>query len=85
LTVRETLKHGKLIAVAASTKLTKRTVSVGSASVVVPGGRSKTVKLSLNGTGRGLLARHSPLRVGLDVTQVGRTIKTSTVTFRAKR
>ena len=85
LTVREALKHGKVTAVAASTKLTKRTVSVGSASVVVRGGGSKVVKLSLNGTGRGLLAKHSPLQVKLGVTQARRTVKSSTVTFKAKK
>ena len=84
LTVRETLKHGKLIAVAAGAKLTKRTVTVGSGSVVVRAGRNRTVKVSLNRVGRGLLAKHSPLKVKLAVTQSGRTIKSSTLTFRAK-
>jgi DNA-binding beta-propeller fold protein YncE len=84
LTVRETLKHGKVIAVAARTKLTKRTVTVGSGSVVVGAGRSKTVKVSLNRQGRALLARHSPLKVKLTITQSGRKIKSSTLTFRAK-
>jgi sugar lactone lactonase YvrE len=84
LTVRETLSHGKVIAVAASTKLTKRTVTVGSASVVLAKGKSRTVKLSLNAKGRALLAKHSPLKTKLVITQAGRTVKSYTVTFKSK-
>ncbi len=85
LTVLETLKHGKVTAVAAGAKLTKRTVTVGSALAVIRAGHSAKLKLSLNATGRALLAKHSPLRVKFTVTQSGRKVKSATVTFKAKK
>jgi hypothetical protein len=83
LSVIETLHGGKLVGVAAKTK--KRTVTLGTASVTLAGGQSKTVTVSLNATGRRLLAHRHSLSVKLTVKQEigGKSVvvKTLTVTF----
>ena len=68
----------------------KVVVTVGSApAIILTAGQSKVVKISLNGTGKRLLASHHTLTVTLDVTQVlgGGHSKTvsQTVTFKAPR
>ena len=88
LSVLETLHHGKVTAVAASTKKTKKTkktVVVGSESVTIAAGKSETVKLKLNATGKRLLAKHNPLKAKLAVTASGKTVTRSTVTFKTKK
>jgi hypothetical protein len=88
ISVVEKLRHGKVIAVAASTKKTKKTkktVVVGSKVVTVAAGRSETVTLSLNATGKRLLTKHSPLKTKLTVAQSGKTIANPTMTFKAKK
>ncbi len=83
LSVIETLRSGKLVGVAAKTK--KRTVTLGTASVTLTGGQSKTVTVSLNATGRRLLVHRHSLTVKLTVKQEtgGKSVvvKTLTVTF----
>jgi hypothetical protein len=69
LTVVETLKGHKLIAVAAKARKTHKTVSVGATSVTLTAGESKTVQVSLNRTGRHLLAKLHTLPAKLAITQ----------------
>jgi hypothetical protein len=84
LSALETLLRGKVIAVAASAKTTKKTVVVGSETVTVAAGTRRTVNLSLNGTGKKLLGKHNPLRTKLRITQASKTVASSTITFKAK-
>jgi hypothetical protein len=87
LSVVETLRSGKLIAVAAVSKTKKKTVTIGRASVTLGGGQSKTVSVSLNATGKALLKREHKLRVKLVLTQTsaGKTVavKGEALTFTA--
>lgn len=87
LSVLETLRSGKLIAVAAAAK--KRTVTLGHASVTLTGGQTKTLTISLDAAGRALLARRHSLHVELTISQTsaGKTtvMKTLTLTFTAPK
>ncbi|MGO9793047.1 MAG: Ig-like domain-containing protein [Solirubrobacteraceae bacterium] len=85
LSVLETLKRGKLTAVAASAQRTKKTVVVGAVTVTVAAGTSETVKLNLNATGKRLLPKHNPLKAKLTLVQSGKTVAGSTVTFKLKQ
>jgi hypothetical protein len=88
LTVVETLKGGKVIAIIAKKpKTTKHTVVLGSVSVTVPAGHSTTVKISLNGARKQLLAKHHTLAAKLTLTQTGKNsaVSTKTITFKTKR
>jgi hypothetical protein len=86
LTVVETLKGGKLTAVAASAKkTTKKTVIVGSVTVTIAAGKGETIMVKLNGTGKKLLAKHNPLKTKLTITQAGKTITGATITFKNKK
>ena len=85
LSAVETLRHGKVTAVAASAKTVRKTVVVGSKKVTVAAGKSETVKLSLNGTGKRLLAKHKPLRTKLTVRASGKTVASSTIAFKTKK
>jgi hypothetical protein len=89
LSVVETLRSGKLIAVAAASKTKKKTVTIGHASVTLSGGQSKTVSVSLNNTGRALLKLEHKLHVKLVLTQTsaGKTVavKGQTLTFTAPK
>ena len=63
---------------------------MGSAHVTLQTGQSRTVKLSLNRTGRQLLAHHHPLRTTLGITQTlanGHTVTVAgrTLTFKAPK
>jgi hypothetical protein len=76
LSVTETLRRGKVIAVTAATrkrKTIKKVVAVGTASVTLTGAQRKTVTISLNRAGRRLLVHRRKLKVTLTVTQ-GRTV-----------
>ena len=79
MSVTETIRRGKVIAVAAQT--TKRVVVVGSASRSLSGGKSSEVTLALNGQGKALLARHHTLKVKLVVTSGSSTVTTTILTF----
>jgi hypothetical protein len=88
LTVTETLKGHRIIAVSArKAKVTHKTIVVGTASATIPAGRSTTVKIGLNRTGRHLLSARHRLTAKLTVTQsIGgrnQTISTQKVTFKA--
>jgi RTX calcium-binding nonapeptide repeat (4 copies) len=89
LSVVETLRSGKLIAVAAASKTKKKTVTIGHASVTLSGGQSKTVSVALNSTGRALLKREHKLHVKLLLTQTsaGKTVavKGQTLAFTAPK
>ncbi len=89
LSVVETLRSGKVIAVAAKSKTKKRTVILGHASVTLSGGQSKAVSVALNGTGRGLVKQEHKLHAELTVTQTsaGKTspVKALTLTFTAPK
>jgi hypothetical protein len=70
------------VKVSLSTKGSK-TVTVGSASTKVPGGETKTVMVSLDGAGKGALAKAHSLKATLTVDEIGRTkpVSVRTVTF----
>ncbi|HEX3617434.1 MAG TPA: Ig-like domain repeat protein [Solirubrobacteraceae bacterium] len=77
LSVRETIRDGKIIAVAATaghvrrTKTASRTVTLATAGVTIVAGRAKTVTLRLGGAGRRLLTTRRRLKVKLAVTRYG--------------
>jgi hypothetical protein len=86
LTVTEFLKHDKLISVTARTKLTKKVVVMGSASLTVNAGESRTVNIVLNATGKKLLAKRHKLKGRLRAIQTlanghATTILSQTLTF----
>jgi hypothetical protein len=91
LTITETLKGGKLVAVSASkkkrSKSVKRTVTVGSATISLAGGQSQLVKIALNATGKRLLSRHHKLAAELTTTQTtnghSTVLSHTVVTFKA--
>jgi hypothetical protein len=79
LTVTETLKGRKLIAVGAATKRTKavkRTVTLATRTLTIPAGQSETVHIKLDATGLRLLTRRHSLRVKLIATQTLGTTST---------
>ena len=84
LTAVEVLNNGKLSAAAQSSRPIKKTVVVGSTSVTIPAGTSVSINLSLNHTGKKLLASHNPLKTKLRITQSGSTIKRATVIFKTR-
>jgi hypothetical protein len=69
MTIVETVRAGRLLAVIASAKTTKRTVSVGARTVTLVGGHSETVHVKLNATGVHLLAARGRLSVKLATTR----------------
>ncbi|HEX3691599.1 MAG TPA: hypothetical protein VHV28_18005 [Solirubrobacteraceae bacterium] len=86
LTVIETHRGHKLIAVSArKAKLTHKTVVLGTASATIKAGRKATVHISLNGTGRHLLAARHTVTAKLAVVQSRRTILRQKVTFKAPK
>jgi len=89
LTVIETLKGHKVIAVTAA-KTTRKTVTVGSTTVTLIAGQRKIVKVSLNHTGRVLLRARHALKVRLLVTETlanGNSVRVTNqvLTFRTKK
>ena len=92
LTVTETLKGHKLISVTSrrKNKVTKKLVVIGTASVTLGTGQTKTVRITLNGTGKRLLEKRHKLKVTLRATQTLSTgrlkaISTQTLTFMAAK
>jgi hypothetical protein len=57
------------------------TRTIGSATVTLRGGHTRTVRVSLNRAGRHLLARRDPLRAKLRLYQSGRELFTRWITF----
>jgi hypothetical protein len=87
MTVTETFRGHRLVAVAA--RLRHQVVGVGSASVTLTAGGSQTVRISLNRAGRNLLASRHVLKVRLAVSEAlgngqSATVSTQTVTFKAR-
>jgi hypothetical protein len=84
VTAKERVTHGK----GKHRKTITKTVVVASKTVTIAAGASTTVKLSLNHTGRALLAKVHTLTGKLTITQTvsGRTttLSTNTVVFKAK-
>ena len=88
MTVTETLRGHRLIAVAA--RVRHKLVSVGAASVTLSAGSTETVRISLNRAGRSLLASRHVLKVALVVNEAlgngqSVTVSTQTVTFSSPR
>ena len=84
MTVSETFRGHKLIAVTA--RVRHKVIGVGSAAVTLTAGNAQTVRISLNGPGRTLLASRHVLKVKLVVTEglgngQSATVSTQTVTF----
>jgi hypothetical protein len=90
LTVTETFKGHRLIAVSARSKLKKKTVVLGTASVTLNAGTSRTVRVALNAVGKRLLAKRHKLSVKLSVSQIlangkSKAIQSPTVSFKAAK
>jgi hypothetical protein len=84
LTATETLNGGKVTAITARKgKVSKKVVVLGSVTVTIAAGQSKTVEVSLNATGKRLLAKHRKLKAQLTVRQSGKTVSSATVTLNA--
>jgi hypothetical protein len=86
LSVIETVSRGKVIAVAAAASRSRKKVVVvlASRTVTWATGKRLTVKLSLNATGKRLLAKHPPLTAKLAIT-VGEKTFLSIVVFKAHK
>jgi hypothetical protein len=89
LSVTETLKGAKLVAVSAierKPKTSKRTVVLGTATVTLAAGQSEIVHVKLNAAGRRLLSSRHELSVKLTVTQrtSGATVVISSQTLNFK-
>lgn len=70
LTVQETLKGSKVVAVSARTHLKHRTVTIGSVTATLPAGSSRKLTVTLSATGRRLLSSLHTLHVHLTVTRL---------------
>jgi hypothetical protein len=83
LQVAETLRGGKLVAVAAGRgpKTKHRTVVIGSAGVTLASGQSRTVTVTLDSAGRSLLSHYRRLAVELTVKQGTRTVTSAKLTL----
>jgi hypothetical protein len=85
--VRETLKGGKVIAVSAKAKgkpkIRNRTITIGSTTVTLSAGQSRTVVVVLNGAGERLLARDHAVAAKLTAREGSAVLDTQTVTFKA--
>ena len=89
LTVNETFKGHKLVAATARAtgRETRKVVVVGTANVTLGAGQAQTVRITLNRTGRRLLASRHVLKANLGVTQataagVTVTVSREIVTFK---
>jgi hypothetical protein len=90
LTITETVLGHRIIAISSRAHKHKVIATVGSASVTLNAGQSKTVKVSLGRTGKQLLATLRTLKTTLRVTQTllnrhTRTVNTQKVTFHAPK
>jgi uncharacterized repeat protein (TIGR01451 family) len=62
-----------------------KVIDVGRAKVSIPAGDTKKVRVKLNSTGRRLLAKYHKLKVKVEIRQGGHTVRTLTITFKAKK
>jgi hypothetical protein len=86
LTVTETFHGHKLVAISAhKAKVTHQTVVLGTASATIRAGRTATVRISLNRTGRKLVAARHKVTAELTVAHGKRTVSTQKVTFKAPK
>ncbi len=89
LTTTETTRGGRPVALSASIRRKRRTVIVATKRVMIHPGRTVTVTVKLNATGRKLLARFGKLPVTLNITllQNGRhlTIANTKLTVKPKK
>jgi hypothetical protein len=90
LTVHETLRGHKLLAVTARKQARKihKQVVVGGAHVTLGSGQTRSLNIGLNRVGRDLLTHHHPLKATLRVSQTlanghAVTVSTQTVVFKA--
>jgi hypothetical protein len=79
-TVTEHLKGRKVIALTAI-KQTTKVIAIAKVTGTVGGGKTVTVKLSLNKTGVALLKRYGKLRTVVTVTSGGKTVSKKTITL----
>jgi hypothetical protein len=79
--VVEHLKHGRITAVTASKKkaATTKTVVIADGSIAFAAGATKTLTLTLNASGRALLAKYGKLTVLVTISSGGKTLQTLTV------
>jgi hypothetical protein len=69
LTARDTFRGHRLVAITPRPKLRRNVVVVGSATVTLNAGESRTVQIPLNDTGERLLVSRHKLKVKLRITQ----------------
>jgi hypothetical protein len=81
--VTEKLSGKKVVAITANKhKVAYRKLALGTASATLKPGTQKQVSVSLNATGKKLLASRHTLKVGLSVTRKGASTITRKVTFK---
>jgi hypothetical protein len=92
MTVTETLKGHKVIAITSRKQahVHHKVVVVGSAHVTLTAGQTRVVRVTLNRTGKALLAKHHTVKVALHVAQTLAnhhtvTVVGRTLTFKAPR
>lgn len=83
LNVNETLRDGKIIAIAAKAKVkkVKRTVTIGTKTLTVNAGVTQTLTLTLNAAGQVLLKSHHELSAKLTISGTS-ALPTQTITFK---
>jgi hypothetical protein len=83
LSVTETIRNGKVVAVTARRRSRRRVVVIARVTVQIAAGSHARVRLGLNRSGRALLKHHSPLHALLVVNEGGRTVAKQHVTIRS--
>jgi hypothetical protein len=84
LTVKETINGGKVIAITTTARPKKKVVVLGTRTVTVGAGQTEVIKISLNTAGKRLLSQSHTLKVKLEITQSGKTVFSTTITFKTK-
>jgi hypothetical protein len=87
LEVSETLQGSRIVAVSAARapRRKRRTVVIGRRAVTLAPGQTRTVTISLNSTGKALLARYHRVAAELIVTQGARTVKAAKLELAAAK
>ena len=92
MTVTETLNGHKVIALTSRKQAHthREVIGVGSAHVTLTAGQTRVVRITLNRTGKALLAKHHTLKVSLRVAQTlanhhTLTVASRTLTFKAPK
>jgi hypothetical protein len=85
LVVTERLSGTKVIGIAARQRATTRKVTIGTASATLQPGTHRQLTVSLNGTGKRLLAARHTLNVDLSVTQTGAAPFSQHIKFQTAR